>query len=183
MYKKTFSNTNLNGNIKKEVENILSAYWLDTTPIDINKIIEKMKITITIDTLIPMDVMIDINNRKKPVIILKLEKSNNLSRFLLAHALGHYVLCHGKFFEDNLNDVFNEDMLVENYLDINKEKESSLFASNILMPDKSIKYFIYKNNMPLKTLANYFNVPILLAENRVKAFLSENKQYNSYFDV
>lgn len=88
-------------------------------------------------------------------IVIEDSQTESLKRFTIAYLLSRYLL--GKI--DN-----NFDFVIDN----NYDKESLMFARDLLIPD-----FLYKNqkgNKDINYIQEYYNVPDFIAASKIKKF-------------
>lgn len=118
-------------------------------------------------------------------------QGNHRQRFTIAHEIGHIVLNHHKYIDNNILRCYNSP-----YKPI-WEKQADIFAQNLLMPTYKTREL--KDKMTIEELAKHFKVSRTMAMVRLqklredelnfrrlktKELLSvadRSKQYGSYF--
>lgn len=162
--------------IQGHAKKILSDVFKDKiqTPIDIRRICYEKGISLSENNKMRYEGRIFQNFKEDIKIEYKSINNIEKERFTIAHELGHYFLhfTKGDFFNDS-GDNFNDDSFIQYAARLNgdareseKEKEASLFAAELLMPDEEVikficnknwKKYIYLTDLTLE-MSNYFNV-------------------------
>ena len=87
-----------------------------------------------------------------PRIVFNVVDHKLRQRFTVAHELGHHILHHGNSFRDPAKNFS-----LNNYDP--KEAGANRFAAELLMPEDSLKFFVYRRGMKqVPQLAETFKV-------------------------
>lgn len=121
------------------VDNIFSDNDEIRLPVDIENIIDKLKIDLVNYTFEDDISGVLVLNEGQPTIGVNQGHSEVRRRFTIAHELGHFVLHKGKgeMFMDKV--LFRKSSQEYNVRDEKMEKEANYFAANILMPEKVVR--------------------------------------------
>lgn len=107
----------------------------------------------------------DPTTKSHPQIFIERTMSPERKKFTLAHELGHHFLHEGmKLRLDNLDYSSNGKNTVE-------ESEANYFAATLLMP-KELLLKLLEKRKSVEEIANYFQVSLAAARNRIKWVLN-----------
>tara|TARA_R110001583_G_scaffold178502_1_gene334460 strand:- start:73 stop:606 length:534 start_codon:yes stop_codon:yes gene_type:complete len=127
-------------NIEQKSLSLLKEYNLDILPVDIKKVINKLKLKLACYDLGKGVSGVLVVNKGDVKIGYSLFESEERQRFTMAHELGHYILhCNdseNKLFVDDIKVKFRRDQSTKQ--EQKEEKEANIFAASLLMPKELI---------------------------------------------
>lgn len=161
---------------KDMAKKVLKKYGINDVPTDLQVICKGIGLEyVELDDPEELDgAIIEINGMR--VAMLNKAKSFIRGRFTLAHELGHIFLEHGKrdFYDAEVAREQGEDVL-DNAKPA-KERESDVFASELLMPTEQLKK--YQNELKnLERVADIFKVSKQSMSIAISNFFSSAKNY------
>lgn len=120
-------------NAKKQAEKILSQFPIESAPIDIENITEKLGIEIGYAPSTKYSGMLIRKTDGKVLMGINNNESAERMRFTIAHELGHFVLYP--------KDAVNIDYRSKEHISSKPKKEqlADFFAANLLMPEKFVR--------------------------------------------
>ena len=149
----------------EKAQEVLTAYWDDTLPVDPQKIAKKMGITIKAISHEGCSGKACKENGESAVIEYDNTELPLRQRFTIAHELGHHVLNHtsnGHHFRDEISQ-FKANVRSPT------ETQANKFAAELLAPEIAIKHYVFKKNITsIETLARLFKISSVAMKYRLK---------------
>jgi Zn-dependent peptidase ImmA (M78 family) len=134
-------------------------------PIDLNRIVNHCKLTIRQGEFHDSNLEGALDRTSRTIFLSENDTFEG-KNFTLAHELGHFKLHSGI-----KTDIFTmhqlNDLLIRQG-DDPKEDQADLFASCLLMPEKSVRSLWDAANKDIEMLSKIFGVPVVVAEFRLR---------------
>lgn len=133
-------------------DSILNRYWNNTLPINPQKIAQAMGVGLLPDNNMRSSDYCHLGYKKRrPTIQYNAHSSHNLKRFIIAHALGHYI--QGEWQTVDIRGNFSS--LIRNPIEI----RANQFATSLLIPEYQIQVAIERRDITdIARLAKLFDV-------------------------
>ena len=118
---------------KKQVEKILKQFSINSTPIDVEKIVNELGIEISYAPSTKYSGMLIKKTDGKVLMGINNDEGTGRMRFTTAHELGHYILYP--------NESVTIDYRTKEYITEKPKKEKivDFFAANLLMPEVLVR--------------------------------------------
>jgi hypothetical protein len=140
-----------------ESPNEIVARHMQTVPVDLEKMISELGLTLQLDGSLPPSIagkiMRDSHAPAGFKIVVNPNDNPRRQRFTMAHEIGHYVLHRDLIREDVVDDaMYRSTTLSEGY-----ERQADQFAGQVLLPAQKVRE-TYKQTKALGILSQLFNV-------------------------
>ena len=141
-------------------EELLGTCKIDSFPVDLNKILKQLNLTLVEKTLSnELSGSLDVINKQ---IYVEKKHSQTRKNFTIAHELGHYCL------HQDIADKFEDKIFFRSSVTDEHEHQANNFAGELLMPKDVFLYQIKEGLNTIQELAEYFNCSTLAVRVRAK---------------
>lgn len=132
-------------------EQVLSKHWNNRIPVDPIFIAKSMGASVYSSRSIDYcgELLVQENT---PTILYKSSDNSRQDRFIIAHELGHFVLCHKNTHKDMISSFEIDNLDTD-------EQDANRFAIEVLTPESCIRFAIHKAGLTsVEKLCDYFDV-------------------------